>query len=274
METVYLNSTNLDYWKNKATSNVMALGFFDGIHKGHQKVIRTAVKKAKEKGVSVSVMSFFPHPKTVLSKGAPTFDYIMPLKEKGKVLERLGVDTFYIVTFDKTFASLSPEVYVSNYLIDFGVEHAVAGYDFSYGKFGAGHIDRLKDDSNGSIDVTKVSKVDYQGEKISSTWVRQMLLSGDIEDLPNILGRSYELACKWDGAALQPLPYYTVPAAGCYSVTIHTGYGAVQANVVVSENRDAVYPREPLGPDHLGTNYVTIAWHYRVQAGAAYAYSL
>ena len=66
METIYLNRENLCNWQEKAKPNVMALGFFDGLHHGHCEVIKTALQKAKEKNVSLAVMSFFPHPKTVI----------------------------------------------------------------------------------------------------------------------------------------------------------------------------------------------------------------
>ncbi|SFD42409.1 riboflavin kinase / FMN adenylyltransferase [Lentibacillus persicus] len=273
METIYLNAANLDYWKKKSTSNVMALGFFDGIHKGHQKVIRTAVNKAKERGVAVTVMSFFPHPKTVLSKGNETFDYIMPLTEKGKVLEQLGVDTFYIVEFDKSFASLSPEAYVSNYLVDFGVEHAVAGYDFSYGKFGAGHVGRMEDDSGGKLGVTKVDKVSYQGQKISSTWIRQLLSTGDMKTLPHVLGRSYELACKLNGDLLDPLAYYTVPASGCYSVTIDNGIEQELVKVVIPENHHTIKLLDRHKLNYMWEGNVSIIWHHRVPDETAMSYS-
>ncbi|SFE48084.1 riboflavin kinase / FMN adenylyltransferase [Lentibacillus persicus] len=274
METIYLNAANLDYWKKKSTSNVMALGFFDGIHKGHQKVIRTAVNKAKERGVAVTVMSFFPHPKTVLSKGNETFDYIMPLTEKGKVLAQLGVDTFYIVEFDKSFASLSPEAYVSNYLVDFGVEHAVAGYDFSYGKFGAGHVGRMEDDSGGKLGVTKVDKVSYQGQKISSTWIRQLLSTGDMKTLQHILGRSYELACKWDGRAFHPLSQYTVPAPGSYMVTIETKNHPILTKVEVAEDQQTILPLEFDQATMTSGDRIAITWHRRVQDHIMYSYSV
>ncbi|TQR08570.1 FAD synthetase family protein [Psychrobacillus soli] len=273
METIYLNATNLGYWKNKSTSNVIALGFFDGIHKGHQKVIRTAVKKAKEKSLPVTVMSFFPHPKVVLSNGKKKFDYIMPLTEKGKVLESLGVDIFYIVEFDKRFASLSPEEYVANYLLDFGVVHAVAGYDFTYGKFGAGHIDRMVEDGKDMLEVTKVGKVEFQGEKISSTSIREMLATGSIENFPHILGRSYELECKWNGNSFEPLPYYTMPESGCYSVTIHKNNKLFQVNVNVSDDRNTIYFKDYKNSEFSNGEKVTITWHNRIENEVVYFYS-
>ena len=109
METISLNRENLAHWQKKAEPSVMALGFFDGLHNGHCEVIKTALRMAKEKNVTLSVMSFFPHPKTVISNGKKQVCYLMPPSEKEERLQELGVDTFYIVEFDKEFASLSPE---------------------------------------------------------------------------------------------------------------------------------------------------------------------
>src|SRR5690625_3827965 len=111
MEVITLNQNNLAYWKERATKNVIALGFFDGVHKGHIEVIQRAAQLAKEKECALTVMSFFPHPRTVISQGKIKFDYIMPVAEKAKVLQTLGVDRFYVVEFDRAFASLSPEEY-------------------------------------------------------------------------------------------------------------------------------------------------------------------
>ena len=81
METIYYKQRNLMKWQ-RLRKNVMALGFFDGLHLGHCKVIKTASKKAKERDVSLSVMSFFPHPRTVISNGKRQVCYLMPLSER------------------------------------------------------------------------------------------------------------------------------------------------------------------------------------------------
>ncbi|PLS06699.1 FAD synthetase family protein [Neobacillus cucumis] len=163
----------------------MALGCFDGLHHGHVKVIRTAFEKAKERNVSLSVMSFFPHPKTVIG-GKASCHYLMPQSEKEKRFCELGVDTFYLVEFDKDFAGLSPQAFVNDYLIKLGVIHTVAGYD-SYGSRGVGNMETLTQDSGDQIEVTTVDKVEYKGEKISSTRIRQQLLAGNVEELPNLI---------------------------------------------------------------------------------------
>ncbi len=188
METIYLNRDNLEIWQEKAKPNVMALGCFDGLHTGHCQVINTAFEKAKEQNVQLAVMSFFPHPKSVVTNGKKQVHYLMPLSEKEERLESLGVDTFYIVEFNKEFAALPPEEFAAKYLVELGVVHAVAGFDYCYGYKGAGNMDRLYNDSGKLIDVTKVEKVGYQGEKISSTCIRERLLAGNVEELPHFLG--------------------------------------------------------------------------------------
>ena len=147
----------------------------------------------------------------------------MPPSEKEEMLRQLGVDTFYFVEFDMDFASLSPEEFVANYLIHLGVVHAVAGFDFSYGYKGTGNMDRLKSDSGGLIEVTKVAKVECQGEKISSTCIRERLKKGNVEELPAFLGRPYEVKCDWDGFSFSLNSYYTLPASGRYLVILKQG---------------------------------------------------
>jgi cytidyltransferase-like protein len=236
METIFLNQDNLRRWQEKAKPCVCALGCFDGLHIGHGKVINTAYEKAKEKNVQLAVMSFFPHPKTVVTNGKKQIQYLMPLSEKEERLQVLGVDTFYIVEFDKEFAALLPEEFAVNYLVELGVVHAVAGFDFCYGYKGAGNMDRLYNHSGKLIEVTKVEKVGYQGEKISSTRIRERLLTGNVKELPDLLGSFYEVKCNWDGAELIPQPYYTLPASGRYAVMLKNEESSIKTELIVVES--------------------------------------
>src|SRR5690606_30766054 len=106
LKTVYLNPENLQRYQQQAGPCVIALGFFDGVHKGHQQVIQAARNVAREKGVSLAVMSFFPHPKEVLTNGSQQVDYLMPVKEKQRIFKELGVDIAYIVEFNSSFSAL------------------------------------------------------------------------------------------------------------------------------------------------------------------------
>lgn len=235
METIYLNRDNLGIWQEKALPKVMALGCFDGLHTGHCKVINTAYEKAKELNSKLAVMSFFPHPKSVVGSGKKQVHYLMPLSEKEKRLESLGVDTFYIVEFNKEFAALQPEEFASKYLVELGVVHAVAGFDFCYGSRGSGNMDRLYQDSGKRIEVTKVEKVGYKGEKISSTCIRERLLTGNVEELPHFLGKYYEIKCDYDGKTIKPYPYYTLPAPGRYEVLLKNEAGSIHTEMIVLE---------------------------------------
>lgn len=263
METIYLNPGNLAKRQERTKPNVMALGFFDGVHIGHREVIRTALVKAKEKNLLLSVMSFFPHPKTVLSNGKKRVDYLMPLSEKKKLLSQLGVDIFYIVEFDREFSTLSPETFVQMYLNNLGVVHAVAGFDYCYGKMGAGNMDRLKADSGGLLEVTKVNKVEWHGEKISSTCIREKLANGNVEELPKLLGRQYEVECNWNGVTLKLRPYYTLPAPGRYAVTMVGGGHTFQTEVVVTEKQELVLLSR-MYPIYQGLR--KIIWNQRICA--------
>jgi cytidyltransferase-like protein len=263
METIYINTDNLADCQEKAEACVMALGFFDGLHYGHREVIKSALRKAKEKAVSLAVMSFFPHPKSVLSNGKKKIDYLMPLSVKEKILRELGVDTFYIAQFNKEFASLSPEQYVTEYLVKLGVIHAVAGFDFSYGSRGIGNLERLNSDSGGIIDVTTVEKVMCRGEKISSTSIRERLSAGNVEELLDFLGRCYEVECKWDGQSFKLIPYYTLPAPGHYTVTINKGNLSKRAEVTVVEGKEGklLIPVTELQSYLIGE--LNVVWHHR-----------
>jgi cytidyltransferase-like protein len=260
METIYINRDTLANWQGKADACVMALGFFDGLHFGHREVIKTALRISKEKGVSLAVMSFFPHPKSVLTNGEKQIDYLMPLSIKEKILRGLGVDTFYIVEFTREFATLSPEQYVKNYLVNLGVIHAVAGFDFTYGSRGSGNLETLQVNSGGIIDVTKVQKVACRGEKISSTSIRERLAAGNVEELPDFLGCCYEIEGVWDGQSFKLNPYYTLPAPGKYAVTINIGNVSKYTEVIVEEKHLKPVLELPL----YMVGELSIVWHQRI----------
>ena len=264
METIYLNSDNLKEWQQKAKPNIMTLGFFDGIHYGHLEVIQTAIRIVREKKLSLSVMSFFPHPKVVISNGKEQVNYLMPISEKEKIFKSLGVDTFYIVAFDKTFAQLSPEEFVADYLTSFGVVRAVAGFDFTYGSRGTGNLNRLNRDSGGQIEVTQVEKVECEGVKVSSTCIREMLLQGRVEELPAFLGRPYEVKCEWDGFLLNLSSYYSLPASGRYLVTLKKGMQSISSEMIVMEDEEGHSLKSMIKIPLLMKGKISIVWHRRI----------
>ncbi|WP_404459280.1 riboflavin biosynthesis protein RibF [Oceanobacillus kapialis] len=174
---------------NELPETVSAIGFFDGIHKGHQKVIQTAVNEAKDRGMESAVITFHPHPSVVLKKDVQHVKYITPIREKQEILQKLDVDRLYIIQFNKELAALSPQAFVDHFLKGLHIKHVVAGFDFSYGHKGKGNMQTIEEHANGVFSTTQVDKVVLDGEKISSTKIRSLLKEGRLEEVTNLLGR-------------------------------------------------------------------------------------
>ncbi|MCE7794559.1 bifunctional riboflavin kinase/FAD synthetase [Salipaludibacillus sp. CUR1] len=211
---------------------VTALGFFDGVHLGHRKVIETAVKKAADEHIYSAVMTFFPHPKEVLGKnGGYPVRYLSPLEEKEKLIEKTGVDYLFIVEFTSRFSELSPQQFVDDYLIDLNVKHVVAGFDYSYGRLGKGTMETMPFHSRNLITQTTVEKVAGQEGKISSTSIREAMAKGEIDKVNSYLGRNYKITgvvehgekrgrtIGFPTANVSTDAQKEIPAAGVYAVT-------------------------------------------------------
>lgn len=208
---------------------VMALGFFDGVHLGHQRVIHTAKEIANEKNVKLAVMTFYPHPKEVLSNGNRKVYYLTPMAVKEDIFARLGVDRFYVVKFDPLFAELSPQDFIHQYVIGLGAVHVVAGFDFTYGCKGQGTMATIGEDGKGKFQVTTVPKVQCNEEKISSTFIRKLISQGDVQRIPSFLGDFYETRGKFQlnsrghdsgnhTLIVTMHPFFMIPAIGFYEI--------------------------------------------------------
>ncbi|HEY4532114.1 MAG TPA: bifunctional riboflavin kinase/FAD synthetase [Kurthia sp.] len=169
----------------------LALGFFDGVHRGHQAVINTAKKTAEQSNTKLAVMTFDPHPSIVLGQSKEKVFYITPLKQKIAILESLGVDTLFVVRFTSDFAQLSPAEFIQLFVKDLGVKHVTAGFDYTFGKKGQGNMEIMPALCGEGISVEVVEKQLEESDKISSTRIRQLLLKGDMENVHQLLGRPY-----------------------------------------------------------------------------------
>lgn len=169
----------------------LAIGFFDGLHKGHQTVINEAITKAKQLGIRSAVMTFDPHPSHLFGKGKDKIGYITKYPEKSRLLEEMGVDALFIVTFDWELASLSPERFIEIFIKGLGVKHVTAGFDFTFGSKGAGTMEQMAAFSAGDYGTTIIGKVTDADEKISSTRIRKLLSEGDVEKTASLLGRPF-----------------------------------------------------------------------------------
>jgi riboflavin kinase/FMN adenylyltransferase len=181
-----LNITNIEY-----PPLAMAMGYFDGVHRGHQQVILEAKKVAGEKGIYSAVMTFDPHPSVVLGKTNKQVQYITPLTEKIKIIEELGINYLFIIHFTAEFANLLPQEFIDQYVIGLNVKHVVAGFDFTYGRMGKGTMETLPFHSRDQFSYSVIPKFTQGNEKVSSTRIRNLLKEGKTDALLSLLGRFY-----------------------------------------------------------------------------------
>src|SRR5699024_4647477 len=188
METIHLTYPHT-LNKKDLRETVCAIGFFDGLHKGHLKVINQAVSIAKQKNLESAVITFHPHPRVVLSDESHGVKYITSLKEKQRILSELSIDRLYVITFNKELSLLSPEKFVDHFLVQLNMKHVVGGFDYSYGYKGEGTMEQMESLAKGQLTTTIVPKVEYNDEKISSTHIRHLLSKGSVEYVQELLGR-------------------------------------------------------------------------------------
>lgn len=192
MEIVYLEHRRNQPLPIQSDSLVMALGFFDGVHLGHRRILQTAKAIALQKKMKLAVLTFFPHPKEVLQASTAPFPYLSPLPVKQAAFVEMGVDKLFIVEFTPEFSCLTPKAFVDLYIVGLQGKHVVAGFDFTYGYKGGGNMDLLQRASNGQFTVTVVEKLEHSNQKISSTVIRNLLSAGHVALIPDFLGDYYE----------------------------------------------------------------------------------
>ncbi|KEF37514.1 cytidyltransferase-related enzyme [Schinkia azotoformans MEV2011] len=254
METIYLEHSNTGLPFIESQPCVFALGFFDGVHFGHQRLIQTAKRISEEKGVPLAVVTFYPHPRQVFDKNNAPAKYLTPLHRKQEVLRNMGVDKLFIVKFDPNFAKLSPEGFVEQYLIYYGCIHVVAGYDYTYGYKGYGNMETLKRSGEGRFGVTVIDKISYNKEKIGSTQIRQLVSEGEVEIIPKHLGsyykvngyiaRSHLLKNDMQELVIKVDADYLVPQDGHYQIQLNVHnilyHGTIQ-KISIRDNYTLLY---------------------------------
>lgn len=172
---------------------VLALGFFDGVHRGHQKVIKRAIEKGKSLGVKVAVMTFDRHPKIIFQNiDGEKFKYLTMLDEKLEHFKNLGVDIAYVVKFDENLAYLSPQDFIDKYVVGLHAICVVAGQDYTYGKHDIANMDTISDFAKGRFEIITVDHLQRNDQKISSTQIRKDLDSGNVKAANSLLGYQYE----------------------------------------------------------------------------------
>ncbi|HEU4380316.1 MAG TPA: bifunctional riboflavin kinase/FAD synthetase [Hyphomicrobiaceae bacterium] len=202
-----------------ARGGVLAIGNFDGVHRGHQALIAAAIDQARQHGWPAGAIVFEPHPREFFQPDKPHFR-LTPLPRKLALLEALGLDLAVVARFDATLAGLSAEAFIEQVLVQgLGVRHVVVGYDFRFGKGRAGDPETLRRAGAGQgFGVTVVGQVAEAGEVFSSSAVRAELAQGDVEGAASMLGHWWRVTGTVVGGARRG-----------------TGLGYPTANIVLPE---------------------------------------
>ncbi|MDQ0217388.1 FAD synthetase family protein [Peribacillus cavernae] len=170
--------------------SVVSLGYFDGVHLAHQRVIQTGIQIAKSKKVASAVMTFHPHPREVLGKGGYS-RYLTPLEDKLDIFKNIGVDIAYIVQFSPALSKLQPDDFIEHFIIPLNIKHVVAGFDYKFGSKGAGTPEYLEQRSEGRYEVDIIDPILRYDAKVGSTAIRNYLKQGNISFVNELLGRPY-----------------------------------------------------------------------------------
>ena len=179
------------------SSAVVTIGTFDGVHHGHQEILKNMVNRAKELGGESVVVTFYPHPRQVLSHDSG-IRFISTQEEKIRHLEALGIDNLIIIKFTKDFAAISSENFIKDCIVK-NIRPAVLiiGYDHHFGKGRTGDFDMLYElGRQYHFKVEKIQEQDVDNIAVSSTKIRHYLAEGDIHHANMLLGYEFSYTGK------------------------------------------------------------------------------
>ena len=220
-------------WKNLQPGDrgaALAMGSFDGVHRGHQQVIALAAKSAGETGAPLGVITFDPHPRVYFRPNEPAFRLMKP-DQQARALEALGVDILYVLPLDAELANMTDKGFATRVLHEgLGARHVAVGFDNSFGKDRTGSPETMRQygDAMGFGVSVAEPVADTEGEKFSSTAVREALRDGRPDEAAKILGRPFAI----EGAVQRgrqlgrklgfptaniPLADYVTPRFGVYA---------------------------------------------------------
>ena len=220
---------------NSSEKTIVTIGTFDGIHIGHQKILKDLIKTAKKEGKKSVLLTFFPHPRMVLQKENKIL-LLNTIKEKSSLLEKMGLDYLIIHPFSKEFSRLTALDFVRDILVNkLNTSRLIIGYDHHFGKNREGNIHQLKEYSLlYDFKVEEIPAQDIDDVSVSSTKIRTALKDGNLKTANNYLGYHYMLngtvvsGKKLGGTIGFPTanleikePYKLIPKTGVYIIKTH-----------------------------------------------------
>ena len=185
---------NIDEF-NSTDYTILTIGTFDGVHLGHQKVLERLTKEAKNNNLKSTVLTFFPHPRTVLNPNKP-LKLINSVNERTDLLSKSKIDNLIIHPFDKSFSELDPEKYVLEILVKkLKAKIILIGYDHKFGKNRTADINDLKMyGEKYGFKVIEIKAEEISNIAISSTKIRKAISEGDISTAKEYLGYDVSLS--------------------------------------------------------------------------------
>ena len=217
--------------RGRLPRTVLTLGNFDGVHRGHQEIIATAVRLAAEKGAQPAVLTFEPHPIAVLAPDkAPPI--IQSLHDRLETIRDHGIATVVLQRFTREFAAMDPEAFVRDFLLrHIELAHVIVGYNVNFGRDRAGTSETLRTlGARLGFGVDVVGPVVADGEEVSSTRLRDAIRQGDMPRVRRLLGRPYAFRGRvvtgdrrgrtlgFPTANLHLKPSLLIPPDGVYAV--------------------------------------------------------
>ena len=211
--------------------SVIALGNFDGVHKGHMELINKAVTRADYLNIKSSILLFNEHTDNLIKVGKK--DIITTNQTKFEILENLGVDIIYLINFTREFMAYTPKMFLKDFLADnLKIRGVVVGYDYTYGFKKSGDVDFLLENKDLFDTIDVINQISSHGEKISSTLIRNLIEEGKIKEANELLSRPYKLIGEiihakglgkkmgYPTANLKLIDNFVIPRYGVYDTDI------------------------------------------------------
>ena len=231
--------TNLDQI-NLSKGTVVTIGTFDGVHAGHRKIITEVVHLARVENLISTILTFEPHPRTVINKtGSDSMKLLTTFQEKTDILRDIGIDQLIVIPFTPEFAEMGYEDFIKSILVDtLRANWIVVGYNHTFGKNRQGNFQTLQQFSKMyPFRLLEIGPYQHEGQTISSSQIRNLLLAGSVEKASMMLGYPYMMigqVVRGDGRG-RKLTFPTanidltdghklIPANGVYAVdcTVHS----------------------------------------------------
>ncbi|GAA2373649.1 riboflavin kinase [Gordonia sp. QH-12] len=173
---------------------MVTIGVFDGIHRGHAQLVAAATKAAAERGVPSVLMTFDPHPSSVVRSGAYP-PQLSTLRRRADLAEEMGIDVFCVIPFSATLAAQSPEDFVHSVLVEeLHAAEVVVGDNFTFGHKALGDVPKLRElGERFGFEVTAISLFGEHAVTFSSTYIRSCIAAGDVELAAEALGRPHRV---------------------------------------------------------------------------------